>query len=187
MKKIILGSGSERRSMLLNALGFAVTIKVTHIAETIREEESPEDNALRIAGEKLAALDIDAGDTMIVCADTIVVCNNKILGKPKSLDDARQMLALLSGNVHHVVTAFVVKKRSIIKSNVVKTAVRFRNVTSEEIDHYVANNNILDKAGSYAIQDAGASMIDEINGSLSNVIGLPVRQVLDAIESLSCE
>lgn len=183
MKKIILGSGSERRYMLLNALGFDVNVVVSKTTEELRSDESPEDNALRIAQEKLAALAIDAGNTPVVCADTIVVCDGNILGKPKNLDDAQRMLALLSGKLHHVITAFVVKKGNIVKAGVIKTAVRFRNLTAREIAHYVATNSVLDKSGSYAIQDAGASLIDDINGSISNVIGLPVKEVLAAVES----
>jgi septum formation protein len=183
-RALILASGSERRKMLLEALGFELTLKITDVPETIDCNETAEANALRIAKDKLrcAHLEIGEQNLPIVCADTIVVCDGMIFGKPSSTTNAEEMLTALSGKKHEVITAFAVQCGANIKTGVVITAVHFRDLSADEIKSYVKTNHVLDKSGSYAIQGSGAGLVDCMFGSVSNVIGLPVKEVLQAID-----
>ena len=122
----------------------------------------------------------------MLAADTIVVCQGKILGKPVDEEMARQMLASLSGRIHEVVTAvvLVLPDGKKIRESVVRTRVKFRDLSPKEVDDYVRSTDVLDKAGAYALQEGGDRIVERVEGSRSNVIGLPMEIVLPWCEEL---
>lgn len=178
--KIILASQSPRRLYLLQAAGIAVEVRPSHIDESPITGESVADTVERLSQEKALACQIK-GDIAVVAADTLVTIHGKALGQPKDLIEAKEMLLQLSGQTHDVLTAVCVRLGGEIKSQCVQTSVTFRQISASEIDIYLAHNDILDKAGSYAIQGGAASFIQAIDGPLDNVIGLPVATTLHMI------
>ncbi len=179
-QQLILASASPRRRELLATLGFDFRVVVPEIDETPRPDEKPRIFAERMAEEKACAVD---GEGIIVAADTIVVQNETILGKPADAAQAREMLAALSGNTHEVVTSVCVKnaERTVVFS--VGTEVGFRILTQTEIRRYVATGEPMDKAGAYAIQGGAAHMVRSINGSYTNVVGLPLCKLHEILVS----
>jgi len=180
-KRILLASASPRRRELLSQLGYAFEVAVPEIDETPLDGEKPRTFAERLAEEKAHAV---AWDGIVIAADTIVVLNDRILGKPTSDSHAREMLQLLSGNEHEVVTAVCVRGNghNIVFS--VATRVTFRNLTDEEIDAYIATGEPMDKAGAYAIQGGAAHMVRSIAGSYTNVVGLPMCELHESLASI---
>lgn len=178
---LILASASPRRAELLRSAGFAFEVVPAGVDETPRRGEEPRDYALRIALEKArASLATRPGSALpLLAADTVVVAGGQILGKPADTADARRMLRLLSGSVHEVHTGVVLllRRGPTPRSEVVTTRVRFVPMTNEEIDWYVASGEPEGKAGAYAIQGRAARFIDWIEGSWSNVVGLPIAAV----------
>ena len=149
-----------------------------NIDETPRDGESPETYTLRVANEKAAHIArTHAGDGVILGADTEVVIGGQILGKPVDADDARRMLQLLAGTVHDVLTAVVVVGNWCTAEAVTTTRVWFSPMTHAEIEWYVASAEPMGKAGAYAIQGLGARFVERIDGSWSNVVGLPLATV----------
>lgn len=196
MKQVFLASSSPRRLQLLQALGFEVQVIVPDVDETQLAEELPADMVVRLAKNKANAArikeqkqskekQINPIDLPIIAADTIVCLKDIVLGKPQDQDDAIRILHLLSGKMHRVVTGYAVKKGEQEKIGFVTTEVTFRELTEEQILTYVQTGEPLDKAGAYGIQGLGACLIDHINGSYTNVIGLPVNEVLKALGNLN--
>lgn len=182
--KLILASGSPRRKELLASLCRDFDIVVPAVEELAWSAEPPASFALRMAHEKaLAVSGMMASDdkVCIVAADTIVVLDDRILGKPKDGADAVCMLRDLSGREHTVITGLcvmVVKgARHVIHGDAVRTKVKFRDVSDDEIRAYVATGDPMDKAGAYAIQGGAATMVEGIEGSYTNVIGLPMESL----------
>ena len=177
--KFILASASPRRLDLLRQIDIEPTVSVSDFSE-IEASKSPKDlvshNAL---GKGKDILEKFSKNEVIIAADTIVVYENKILGKPKDEKEAAEMLKLLSGKTHEVLTAVVVLFKGKTKVKVEKTKVKFRNLTDEEIKSYVATGEPLDKAGAYGIQGKGALLVKEIKGSYSNVVGLPLTSLYE--------
>lgn len=151
-----------------------------HIDEAVRDGEAPEDYVKRLAEEKSRVPGLDAS-LIVVAADTSVVLNSEILGKPANVDEAGAMLGRLSGKEHEVLTGFAVRRGDFLHVEVVSTKVVFRHLSAQEIESYVSTKEPLDKAGAYGIQGIGSSLIDQIHGSFTNVIGLPLKEVLEAI------
>lgn len=180
--EIILASRSPRRLQLLQAAGLAVETRPSHIDETPRPGESVEALVSRLAREK--ALACPAGHCPVIAADTLVVLDGKPIGQPADLPEARGMLLQLSGRQHHVLTGVCVRLGSRLLEDRVSTAVRFRALQPQEIDCYLAHNDVLDKAGAYAIQQGAAGFIEAIDGPLDNVIGLPTRATLRLLEQI---
>lgn len=183
---LILASASPRRAELLTSAGFTFEVAPADVDETPRPNEAPEPYALRVARAKAAAAAAreapdgaggHAGPNTILAADTVVVAHGEILGKPADSLDATRMLRLLSNGVHQVHTAVVVRRASDERSAVVTTRVRFLPLSEAEIAWYVASGEPAGKAGAYAIQGRGARFIDGIEGSWSNVVGLPIATV----------
>jgi septum formation protein len=184
---LILASASPRRAELLTSAGFTFEVAPADVDETPRPNEAPEPYALRVASAKanaaVAARKASDGDgdhggvNTILAADTVVVAHGEILGKPADSLDATRMLRLLSNGVHQVHTAVVVRRASDERSEVVTTRVRFLPLSEAEIAWYVASGEPAGKAGAYAIQGRGARFIDSIEGSWSNVVGLPIATV----------
>jgi septum formation protein len=177
--RLILASASPRRAELLASAGFEFDIAPTDVDETPGVAESPEGYARRVARDKAIAARARCQPThgVVLAADTVVVVDGQILGKPKNSDDARRMLRLLSGGVHEVHTAVVVSTPTGERAELVTTRVRFVPLDDAEIDWYVASGEPEGKAGAYAIQGRAARFIDRIEGSWSNVVGLPLATV----------
>ena len=177
--RLILASASPRRAELLGSAGFAFEIAVADVDETPREGESPERYTERVARDKARRIagDSPARDVIVLAADTEVVSGGRVLGKPADAEDAARMLRLLSGRVHDVLTAVVVIGRGREQAVVERTAVRFVQLGQADIQWYVGSGEPMGKAGAYAIQGRGARFIDRIEGSWSNVVGLPLHAV----------
>ncbi len=174
---LVLGSRSPRRAELLAAAEIPFVVRVADIDETPRLGESPREYVLRLAEEKARA--IPAGQNeFVLTADTTVVLESRILGKPADRADAARMLSGLSGNRHDVITGVCLMrggKRLALAAD--STAVWFDPMTDDEIAEYAASNEPMDKAGAYAIQGTASRWISRIDGSYSNVVGLPVALV----------
>lgn len=188
---IVLASQSPRRQALLLGAGLDVIVCATHAAEDATGA-TPETQAIAIARQKLLALpDVverlppDWQDLPHIAADTMVVLGERILGKPADAAQAAGMLRALSGVSHRVVTGVALQLGSAQKTFAVSTEVRFRDLSGAAIDAYIATGEPFDKAGGYGIQGKGGHLVDEVHGSLSNVIGLPLAQTLAALERLA--
>ncbi len=178
-QKIYLASSSPRRKKLLEQIGLEFEVLKFSTPESIKKNEKPIDIVKRISLEKLEAAKKKVSSGIIITADTIVVFNNQILGKPKNKKDAFKILSLLSGNTHQVYTGFSIfnLKNSKTISEYEKTSVKFRKLLPEEIEEYIETGSPMDKAGAYGIQDDfGAVFIEKINGCYYNVVGLPLSK-----------
>jgi septum formation protein len=177
--RLVLASASPRRAELLTSAGFTFTVRPADIDESARSGEPPADYVRRIARAKAAAIGIDCREsgTVILAADTAVVVAGEILGKPADDADAIRMLKLLSGRVHEVFTGVVLRDAASEAVEVARTQVRLLPLTDSEIAWYVGTKEPEGKAGAYAIQGIGARFVDWIEGSWSNVVGLPVATV----------
>ncbi len=183
--KIILASGSPRRKELLGCFFKEMEIIKPDIDETFDPAFSPEEAVKLISLKKALAVKEKTGSELpIIAADTIVVIDNTILGKPASPSDAFRMIKLLSGKEHYVFTGFTISYKEETISKTVSTKVIFKKLTDEEIDGYIKTGEPFDKAGAYAIQGIGAFMVEKIDGSHSNVIGLPVKEVIDTFQQM---
>jgi len=188
--QLILASASPRRAELLRTAGFSFDVRPADVDETPQPAEPPAKYVLRVARDKAVAAAARLGpsenDAWILAADTVVVVEGQILGKPSGAADARRMLAMLSGVVHEVLTAVVVRQGGGESSEVVSTRVRFAELGTAEIDWYVQTGEPDGKAGAYAIQGVGSRFIDWIEGSWSNVVGLPVATVYRMLGGVAC-
>jgi septum formation protein len=182
--KLILGSKSPRRKELLAGLGFDFEVRTKETDESFPVEMQPSDVALYIASKKAAELVSEITETeLLICADTVVIIDSTILGKPKSREEAIGMLRSLSGKTHTVITGVVLfsLKKEVRLS--VATSVVFNSLGMEEIENYVDSYQPFDKAGSYGIQEwIGYAAIERIEGSYTNVVGLPTHEVYQALK-----
>lgn len=176
---LVLGSASPRRAALLREIGVPFVVLASDVPETPEPGETPAAFAQRAARDKGAAVAQRRGDAWVLAADTVVAVAGEILGKPRDAADARRMLRQLSGRDHEVLTgvALFAPGGACAEAVVVRTAVRFRELGDAEIAAYVAGGEPADKAGAYAIQGGAAAFVSAVNGSLTNVIGLPVDEV----------
>ena len=178
--ELILASQSPRRRELLGLFGLPFVIRVADIDETMDENAAPFDEVARVSREKAMAVSRETDD-IVIAADTIVVCNGKVLGKPHSPEEAVQMLSLLSGRDHQVMTGMTVLRGEKCLSCTEVTDIHFRELTQKEIAAYVATGEPMDKAGAYGIQGGAALFAEKMVGDYYNVMGLPVcklRQML---------
>lgn len=174
---LVLASASPRRAAILRGLGVSFRVTVSGVGEELRANEGAAEAAERLAREKAVA--VAARERMtVLAADTIVAVDGAILGKPESRADAARMLRLLGGRTHEVVTGVCVVAAGVLRSGVESTRVTFAPLTDAQIDWYVGTGEPLDKAGAYHVDGLGASLIEGVAGSPSNVAGLPVRLVL---------
>jgi septum formation protein len=190
MKPIILASQSPRRRILLKQIGIKFRVVSSRSAEIISSHQSPGENAQRMALEKAEDVARRLRKGIVVGADTIVVLDHHVLGKPKSKDDAKRMLRLLSGREHSVFTGFALKDVETGKhtGGVEETKVRFRKLTEQEIADYVNSGSPMDKAGSYGIQDDfGAVFIERVNGCFYNVVGFPLSRFYSAFQRFKAD
>jgi len=192
MSRLVLASRSPRRKALLERLGLPIEIAPAEVDESRRPGEPPRWHVRRLASEKarkVAKTLSGEGPAFVIGADTEVVVDGEVLGKPADLPDARRMLRLLSGRRHEVITGYAVlpaagpaKARGV--TGVVSTQVEFKKLDDEEIDAYLSTGEPMHKAGAYAIQGVGSFLVRRIRGSHSNVIGLPVCEVMEALRAL---
>jgi septum formation protein len=173
---LILASRSPRRSELLRAAGFQFAVRHVDLDESVVGEESPCEYVLRLAEQKALAVEVHPHE-IILAADTTVALGNEILGKPVDDDDARRMLQKLSNRRHDVFTGVCLRSGDKITTEFACTGVWFDPLTEAEVEDYVCSGEPLDKAGAYAIQGLASKFISRIDGSYSNVVGLPVELV----------
>ncbi|WP_416827504.1 Maf family protein [Ectobacillus polymachus] len=183
--EMILASGSPRRKELLRMLAIPFTIQVSEVQETLDNWENPYQAATMLALQKAMDVHNRFKDAVIIGADTIVTYDSRMLGKPRSKQEAASMLRLLSGQTHEVVTgvAMVSHKKTITFYE--KTEVTFYEITDEEIEAYIATKEPFDKAGSYGIQGAGALFVKEIKGDYYSVVGLPIARIARELKSFA--
>ena len=184
--RLILASKSPRRYELLKQVGLDFEVIPSRVIEDIVQKESPKEHVIRLAEAK--ARDIASGypDRWVIAADTIVYINGSILGKPKSREEAMEMLHRLSGQEHWVLTGFSVFHLGEGKSDkeAVQTAVKMKTLSPTEMEWYVQTGEPFDKAGGYAIQGIGSFMIESIRGSYTNVVGLPLCELIQMLNRL---
>jgi septum formation protein len=178
--KLILASGSPRRKTLLQDLGLEFEVIAAQVEEKPRAGEKPEDFVLRAGSDKAGAVSCGNPASWVLGADTVVVHGGRILGKPGNAEEALSVLLVLSGQKHLVHTGFCLAhvKKQVSVSRLVTTEVYFSSFSEEIAAAYVASREPLDKAGAYGIQGAGGVLVEKINGSYSNVVGLPLVEVI---------
>ncbi len=183
---LILASASPRRAELLASAGYEFSVDVADVDESVLPGEPPELYVMRVAREKVRQVSARRrkSGSAVIAADTTVVAGGEILGKPENATDAVRMLKTLSGNVHEVLTAVVVVAGSQEKAEVVRTRVHLLPISMDEIHWYVATGEPEGKAGAYAIQGRAARFVDWIDGSWSNVVGLPIATVARMLTEL---
>ena len=182
----ILASASPRRKELLRSVRLKLKIIPAHVDETHINGESPQTHVRRLSIDKATVIADQHPKALVLGADTIVVIDGLILGKPKNKSQARAMLERLSNRQHTVFTGFTIVSAGfgISKTKVVRSAVRFKKISPEEMDWYVNCDEPYDKAGGYAVQGKGAYFIKAIRGSYTNVIGLPLCEVLEELKQI---
>lgn len=184
MRKIILASSSPRRRELLQTAGLEFEIHVKDVDESVPEGTPPEEAAKMTAAKKAAAVADEFRNEIVIGADTIVVADGRILGKPKDEADAANMLKMLSGIEHEVITGVCIICDGMSHNFVQISKVKFYDLSEEEILSYVASGEPMDKAGSYGIQGLGCTLVERIEGDYFNIVGLPVAAVYRKIKEL---
>ena len=183
---LILASASPRRRELLSLYHIPFVIRVADIDETMDPQKAPFDEVARVSRRK--ALAVEAGeDDIVIAADTIVVCEGRVLGKPHDEAQARQMLRLLSGRDHQVMTGCTLRRGKTCETFTEVTDLHFRELSEGEIARYVASGEPMDKAGSYGIQGGAALFCTHMVGDYYNVMGLPVCRLYQALKTIAPE
>ncbi|HKQ97696.1 MAG TPA: Maf family protein [Candidatus Polarisedimenticolia bacterium] len=175
-RDLILASASPRRRELLERLGLDLSVRPTDVDETPRDGEAPEALARRLAHAKAEALPAPARPALVIAADTLVVVDDRILGKPRDDAEARAFVGLLAGRTHEVITAVAVRAcpEESIEVGALRSRVTFAPLSPAAVAWYVGTGEGRDKAGAYALQGIGSLFIDRVDGSYTNVIGLPL-------------
>jgi len=186
--QIVLASASPRRREMLERLGIPIAVQPSDCDETVLPGETPEAHVVRLsrakAGEVAARAEVPG--RWFIGSDTVVVCDDIILGKPQDGADAVRMLRMLAGRSHRVVSGYAVcdRENGTEIADAVVTKVTFRRLTDSEIARYIASGEPADKAGAYAIQGLGAALVERIDGSYTSVVGLPLCETVAALEQL---
>lgn len=173
---LILASQSPRRKEILEAAGIEFLVRVAPVDESVRPGEAPMSYVRRLAASKALAVPLEKGE-VILAADTTVVVDGQILGKPEDADDARRMLQLLSGRTHEVLTGICLRKDGTLQIDGETTLVEFSELSASEIDDYIQTGEPMDKAGAYGAQGRAAKFIRRYEGCYFNVVGLPISLV----------
>jgi nucleoside triphosphate pyrophosphatase len=181
---VVLASASPRRRQLLELIGIEHRVSPSNIDESMRGRETPRRHAERLAREKAAAVTKQSPDAVTIAADTIVVIDRKVLGKPTDVADARRMLSMLNGRRHTVITAVAVARGGRLRSTVEEVRVEFRRLRGDEIDAYIATGEPMDKAGAYGIQGYGATIVERVEGDYFAVMGLPLARLVTLLRSI---
>jgi MAF protein len=185
LEKVVLASGSPRRREIMTAVGWPFEVRTPDVDESVRPGEDPVDYVQRLAQAKALAVTEQIETGLVLAADTTVVIDREILGKPEDDEDAKRMLRLLRGKWHEVLTGVsLVRVNGPTVSSFERTRVRFAAMTKQEIDWYVSLGEPLGKAGAYGIQGPAALFIEEIEGDYLNIVGLPIRLVYELWQKL---
>ncbi len=179
--KVILASQSSRRTDLLDLIGVAHEVKPANVDESYVGGEQPEAHAERLARAKAESIAAGLSELLVIAADTIVVIDGKVLGKPTDAADAARMLKMLSGRRHVVMTAVAVAYRGQTVSNIERVSVNFRELGDDEIERYIATGEPMDKAGAYGIQGYGATIVRRIEGDYFAVMGLSLVRLVELL------
>ncbi|HZF72215.1 MAG TPA: Maf family protein [Gemmatimonadaceae bacterium] len=182
--RVVLASASPRRRQLLNLIGITHEVRPSNIDETMRPREAPRRHAERLAREKATAIASRDPDLVTIGADTVVVINRKVLGKPRDEAEAIHMLSQLNGRLHTVITAVAVARGRKLRSSIEEVGVKFRRLREDEIQAYVATGEPMDKAGAYGIQGYGATIVERIEGDYFAVMGLPLVRLTALMRDL---
>ena len=181
----VLASSSPRRKELMKCISSSFVIDVSNVDESVPNSLSPKEAVKEISYRKGAVVVKRHKDDIVISADTIVVLDNLIIGKPKDEIDAKRILKLLSDKEHHVYTSYHIFYNGQIIQNTVDSSVKFNKLDDELIDAYVASKSPLDKAGAYGIQDNEKyPIVKKITGSLTNVIGFPVEDIVESLKEI---
>jgi septum formation protein len=180
---LVLASKSPRRQQILRDAGIPFVVRLADVREERRPTESPGDYVRRLAEEKAFAVTMAPGE-IVLGADTVVVVDDLVLEKPNNGADAARMLGLLSGREHKVITGICLRSETRKIVDVATTRVRVVPLSREEIEAYIASGEPMDKAGGYAIQGLAAKFVDRVEGSYSNVVGLPVALVYRQLKEI---
>ena len=183
---LILASASPRRKELLEKFGVPFEIRVADIDETMDDSLLPYDEVGRVSRSKALAVRREKGD-IVIAADTIVVCENRVLGKPHDAEEAKAMLRLLSGRDHQVMTGCTVLRDEKCETFTEVTDLHFRVLRESEIDKYVQSGEPMDKAGAYGIQGGAALFCQRLSGDYYNVMGLPVCRLGEVLREMAPE
>ena len=180
----ILASASPRRQELLRSVGLKFKTIPANVNENYLAGESPLQHVKRLSSDKALVIAVKYPEAWVLGADTIVVIDGLILGKPNNKSQARKMLQKLSGREHKVFTGFTIAHMAakIHQTKIIQSAVRFKTISPSEMEWYIACDEPYDKAGGYAVQGRGAYFIQSIRGSYTNVIGLPLCEVLEVLK-----
>ena len=184
LPKLILASGSPRRAEIMKSVGWDFEKDVPDVDESVIDGESPEDYVVRLAKTKADVIAKRHTGEMVLGADTTVVIEDQIIGKPLDIDDARRMLEMLSGNWHEVLTGVAVVNNGGTNTGLQRTRVKFADMNANEINFLVELGDPLDKAGAYAVQAQAALFIEGIEGDYWNVVGLPISLVYDLVKGV---
>ena len=184
--RLVLASGSPRRALLLSTAGFSFTAVAPDVDVWVRDHEPAAEYVLRLSAEKAATVALEPGD-VVLAADTTVALDGTILGKPRDATEALEMLEALSGRSHSVLTGWTASAAGVERFGVAESRVRFHERTTDELADYVQRTSPYDKAGAYAIQGDEGWLIADVDGSRSNVMGLPIADVVDALAELGVE
>lgn len=185
--KVVLASSSPRRRELLNLIGIAHEVRPANLDESMRPRETPRRHAERLARDKASAIAMRDPDLITIAADTIVVINRKVLGKPIDKEDAARMLAMLSGREHTVITAVAVSRGKKLRSAIEEVKVKFRRLREDEIEAYIATGEPMDKAGAYGIQGYGATIVERVEGDYFAVMGLPLVRLVGLMRDVGVQ
>ena len=183
--ELILASQSPRRRELLERLGLHFAVRAADLDESMDAARPPAEEVARLSAEKAAA--VDPGSAVVVAADTVVVLDGRVLGKPRSADEAAEMLRALSGRAHQVMTGVTVRRGGRAETDTVVTDVHFRPLTDREIAAYVATGEPMDKAGAYGIQGLASIFVDRLDGDYYNVMGLPLCRLCRMLRAAGVE
>ncbi|WKZ18323.1 MAG: Maf family protein [Candidatus Jettenia sp. CY-1] len=185
-KRFVLASNSPRRIVLLKLLGYKFDIIPHEIEEDVCCDILPSDLVQNLAFLKANDVAKRVDDAIIIAADTIISCKGAILGKPKDVYDAKRMLSMLNGTEHDVLSGICIINMPLKKKllRIGRTSIKIRHITEEEIDAYIQTGEPLDKAGAYAIQGKGEKFIEKIDGSYTNVVGLPLEIVREMLNNI---
>jgi septum formation protein len=185
--KVVLASGSPRRRQLLELIGLRFVVRPADIDERRNPGENAVEYARRAAAEKAVAVAAGEGDLPVLGSDTVVEIDGEVLGKPTDREDARRMLALLSGRTHHVHTAMAIHADGRTAALVDSTAVTFHPLTDRMIDWYLSTPEPMDKAGAYAVQGRGGVLVSAIDGSPHTVVGLTIHRLPELFDGVGID
>ncbi|AKP47985.1 MULTISPECIES: Maf family protein [Bacillus] len=184
MQKLILASSSPRRKALLQRLNIPFTVEISHVEEKISPEAPPDEAVMSLALQKAKAVASHAPEAFVIGADTMVSIHNQILGKPKSREEAKNMLKMLSGQTHSVYTGTAIVHGEQQRVFYERTDVTFWTLPDDVIDDYLNSGESFDKAGAYGIQGLGSIFVKEIHGDFFSVVGLPIARVFWTLKEM---